>query len=264
MAFQGQPCTSESLRSSGGGRGPRGPPQQRSVWPQGQSTQTHWPQGQQQLRFEYEYKQRANIESDYKQCSYVKNLGAVQDESHVYQALEYSGGLGEGAAYRPPYSQDESMDEGRYECPQYMRLYVSVVMQPMLPAQAEYAQYAHPVDEALLQCLEQAGQPVPAMVAFLRDDLAIMVVEGLLNQIELMKKQRMSALEQIEPVGKCKAPMFKELMVEPKQARAPSQCPQELAWAPARTIAQLPLRPLKLASRESTLRSGHTDPVPMH
>ncbi|KAG6869725.1 hypothetical protein C0995_001106 [Termitomyces sp. Mi166 len=108
-----------------------------------------------------------------------------------------------------------------------------MVTQPMLPAWAEYAQYMHPVDE----CLEQAGQPVPATVAFLRDDLAIMVVEGLLNQIELMKRQRMSALEQIERIGKRKAPAFEELIVEPKQARAPSQRPQELAWAPAHTIA---------------------------
>ncbi|KAG6869643.1 hypothetical protein C0995_001609, partial [Termitomyces sp. Mi166 len=85
--------------------------------------------------------------------------------------------------------------------------------------------------------LEWAGQPVPAMAAFLRDDLAIMVVEGLLDQIELMKRQRVSVLEQIECVGKCKAPTFEELMVEPKWARAPSQRPQELAWVPAHTIA---------------------------
>ncbi|KAG6881555.1 hypothetical protein C0995_001590, partial [Termitomyces sp. Mi166 len=102
----------------------------------------------------------------------------------------------------------------------------------MLPAQAEYAQYVHSVDEVLLQHLEQAGQPVPAMAAFLWDDLAIMVVEGLLNQIELMKRQCISMLEQIECVGKRKAPMFEEPMVEPKWARAPSQRPQELAWAP--------------------------------
>ncbi|KAG6870868.1 hypothetical protein C0995_009999, partial [Termitomyces sp. Mi166 len=162
---------------------------------------------------------------------------AVQDELCVYQALEYSGGLGKGAAYRPPYSQDELMNEGRYERPQHMRSYMSAVTQPMLPAWAEYAQYAHPVDEVLLQHLERAGQPVPAMVAFLWDDLAVMVVEGLLDQIKLMKRQRMSALEQIEHVGKRKAPMFEELMVEPKQARAPSQHPQELAWVPACTIA---------------------------
>ncbi|KAG6881401.1 hypothetical protein C0995_001989, partial [Termitomyces sp. Mi166 len=196
------------------------------------------PQGQQQLWIESDYEQQSYIESDYKQRLYVENLGAVWDKSHLYQAPEYS--VGEGAAYRPPYSQDELMDEGRYECPQHMRLYASVVTQPMLPAQVEYAQYTHPVDEVLLQCLEWAGQPVPATVAFLQDDLAVMVVEGLLDQIELMRRQRISVLKQIEHVGKCKAPMFEEPMVEPKQARAPSQHPQELAWAPARTVAWLP------------------------
>ncbi|KAG6869534.1 hypothetical protein C0995_002402 [Termitomyces sp. Mi166 len=84
------------------------------------------------------------------------------------------------------------------------------------------------------------------MVAFLRNDLAIMVVEGLLNQIELIRRQRVTVLEQIERVGKCKAPAFEEPMVEPKQARALSQHPQELAWAPAHTVAWLPLQPMKL------------------
>ncbi|KAG6883602.1 hypothetical protein C0995_011994, partial [Termitomyces sp. Mi166 len=106
----------------------------------------------------------------------------------------------------------------------------------MLPVRAEYAQYTHPVDEALLQHLERAGQPVPATAAFLQDDLAIMVVEGLLDQIKLMKRQCISTLEQIECVGKHKAPAFEEPMVEPKWARAWSQCPEELAWVPARTI----------------------------
>ncbi|KAG6884444.1 hypothetical protein C0995_010304 [Termitomyces sp. Mi166 len=121
----------------------------------------------------------------------------------------------------------------------------------MLPAWVEYAQYTHPVNEALLQCLEQAGQPVPATVAFLQNDLAVMVVEGLLDQIELMKRQRMSTLEQIEHVGKCKAPAFEEPMVEPKQARAPLQHPQKLAWVPA-------------PSGASMSRSGRTDSAPMH
>ncbi|KAG6869873.1 hypothetical protein C0995_016569 [Termitomyces sp. Mi166 len=107
-------------------------------------------------------------------------------------------------------------------------------MQSVLLLRAEYAQYAHPVDEVLLQRLEWAGQPVPATVAFLQDDLAMMVVEGLLDQIELMRRQRVTVLEQIECIGKCKAPAFKELMVEPKWARALSQRPQELVWAPAR------------------------------
>ncbi|KAG6882468.1 hypothetical protein C0995_014575 [Termitomyces sp. Mi166 len=119
-------------------------------------------------------------------------------------------------------------------------------MQPVLPAWAEYVQYVHPVDEVLLQRLEWAGQPVPATAAFLWDDLAVMVVEGLLNQTELMRRQRISALEQIECIGKCKAPAFEKPMVEPKQARALSQRPQKLAWAPVCTIARLLPQPMKL------------------
>ncbi|KAG6858880.1 hypothetical protein C0995_013223 [Termitomyces sp. Mi166 len=128
----------------------------------------------------------------------------------------------------------------------------------------EYVQYAHPVDEVLLQCLEWAGQPVPATAAFLQDDLAVMVVEGLLNQIELMRRQRITTLEQIECIDKRKAPMFEEPMVEPKQARAPSQRPQESVWVPVHTVVQLPPRLMKLVSVASTLRSVRMDPVPTH
>ncbi|KAG6879343.1 hypothetical protein C0995_007337, partial [Termitomyces sp. Mi166 len=71
-------------------------------------------------------------------------------------------------------------------------------------------------------------------------------------------------LKQIEHVGKCKAPTFKELMVEPKWARALSQHPQELVWAPACTVARLPPQPLKLVSRASTSRLVRMDPAPMH
>ncbi|KAG6870983.1 hypothetical protein C0995_009246 [Termitomyces sp. Mi166 len=254
MAFGGQPGILKSSKSFGGGGGPRGPPQQYSVWPQGQIPQPHWPQGQQQMRFQ----------PDYEQCLYVENLGVVQDKLHFYQAPEYSGSLGKGTAYRPPYMQDDSADEGCYERSQQMRSYASVVTQSVLPSRAEYAQYMHPVDEALLQRLKQTGQPVPAMVAFLQDDLAMMVVEGLLDQIKLMRKQRVIMLEQIECIGKCKAPTFEELMVEPKQARAPSQHPQELVWAPACTVAWLPLQLMKLASVASTLRSVHMDPALAH
>ncbi|KAG6893245.1 hypothetical protein C0995_001170 [Termitomyces sp. Mi166 len=79
------------------------------------------------------------------------------------------------------------------------------------------------------------------MAAFLWDDLAVMVVEGLLNQIELIKRQRVSALEQIERVGKCKAPAFEELMVEPKWARAPLQRPRYELDIPAEPMAELSL-----------------------
>ncbi|KAG6858917.1 hypothetical protein C0995_012910 [Termitomyces sp. Mi166 len=179
-------------------------------------------------------------------------------------APEYSGGLSKGAAYRPPYMQDDSADEGRYERPQQMRSYASMVMQSVLPSRVEYAQYAHPMNEVLLQRLEWAGQPIPATAAFLQDDLAMMVVEGLLDQIELIRRQCMTMLEQIERIGKCKAPVFEELMVEPKQARAPSQCPQELVWVPAHTVVRLPLQPMKLVSMASTLRSLRMDPMPAH
>ncbi|KAG6870895.1 hypothetical protein C0995_009801 [Termitomyces sp. Mi166 len=153
MAFQGQPGISESSKSSGGGGGPRGPPQQRSVQLQGQIPQLHWPQGQQQMR----------IEPDYEQCSYVKNLGVVRDKLQFYQAPEYSGGLGKGAAYRLPYMQGDLTDEGCYEHPWQIRSYTSTVTHSVLPARADYVQYTHSVDEALLQHLEWAGQPIPAM-----------------------------------------------------------------------------------------------------
>ncbi|KAG6896773.1 hypothetical protein C0995_011074 [Termitomyces sp. Mi166 len=186
------------------------------------------------------------IELDYEQRSYVENLGVVQDKPQFYQAPEYSGGLGKGVAYRPPYMQDDLMDEGCYEHPRQIRSYASAVTHSVLPARADYAQYVHPVDEVLLQCLEQAGQPISAMAAFLQDDLAFMVVEGLLDQIKLLRRQRVTVLEQIEHMGKCKASAFKEPMMKSKQARALSQHPQELVWAPARIVAQLPLQPMKL------------------
>ncbi|KAG5727716.1 hypothetical protein E4T56_gene20746 [Termitomyces sp. T112] len=55
--------------------------------------------------------------------------------------------------------------------------------------------------EVLLGRLEAAGQPVPTTAEFLQDDLAVMVMEGLLDQIELMRRQRITVLEQID----CKA-----------------------------------------------------------
>ncbi|KAG6892532.1 hypothetical protein C0992_000202, partial [Termitomyces sp. T32_za158] len=58
--------------------------------------------------------------------------------------------------------------------------------------------------EVLLQRLEAAGQPVPPTASFLQDNLAVMVMEGLLDQIELMRRQRVSALEQIDRAAKRK------------------------------------------------------------
>ncbi|KAG6870607.1 hypothetical protein C0995_011764, partial [Termitomyces sp. Mi166 len=64
------------------------------------------------------------------------------------------------------------------------------------------------------------------MAAFLQDSLAIVVIEGLLDQIKMIKRQRVTVLEHIERAEKHKAPVYKEPMVEPKQARAPARQPQ--------------------------------------
>ncbi|KAG6895842.1 hypothetical protein C0992_012140 [Termitomyces sp. T32_za158] len=58
--------------------------------------------------------------------------------------------------------------------------------------------------DVLLQRLEAAEQLVPPTVLFLQDDLAIIVMEGLLDQIELMRRQHISALEQIDCAAKRK------------------------------------------------------------
>ncbi|KAG6858099.1 hypothetical protein C0995_002643 [Termitomyces sp. Mi166 len=80
------------------------------------------------------------------------------------------------------------------------------------------------------------------MAAFLQDSLAIVVIEGLLDQIKMMKRQHITALEHMEHAGKRKAPVYKELVVEPKRARAPVRQPQEFMQAPAPTVVR-PLPP---------------------
>ncbi|KAG6870368.1 hypothetical protein C0995_013498 [Termitomyces sp. Mi166 len=100
----------------------------------------------------------------------------------------------------------------------------------------EHAPYVQPVNEVLLQRLKQAGQPVPATAAFLQDSLAVVVLEGLLDQIKMMKRQHVTALEHIKRAGKHKAPVYEEPMVEPKRARAPARQPQEFVRAPAPTV----------------------------
>ncbi|KAG6875767.1 hypothetical protein C0993_007498 [Termitomyces sp. T159_Od127] len=60
--------------------------------------------------------------------------------------------------------------------------------------------------EVLLQHLEAGEQPVPPTVSLLQDNLAVTVMEGLLNQIELMWRQCILALKQIDHAAKCKRP----------------------------------------------------------
>ncbi|KAG6865353.1 hypothetical protein C0993_008148, partial [Termitomyces sp. T159_Od127] len=88
--------------------------------------------------------------------------------------------------------------------------------------------------EVLLQCLEAVGQPVPSTALFLQNNLAVMVMEGLLDQIELMQKQHISALEQIDHATKCKLLSPKETISLPRHGLpAMSQAPDALG--PAKT-----------------------------
>ncbi|KAG6898714.1 hypothetical protein C0995_008711 [Termitomyces sp. Mi166 len=194
----------------------------------------------------------------------ISGVTGQHEELLPYQSPYYSGGFGGGVAYGPQTGYREVDDEGRYGCPIQQHTYASVVTQPAWPpqlARQKHVPYAQPVNEALLQHLEQAGQPVPATAAFLQDSLAVIVLEGLLNQIEMMKRQRVIMLEHIECAGKCKAPAYKELMVEPKLARALARQPQEFVQAPAPTAVQPPLPPVQPLSLSVTSRSVHSDSV---
>ncbi|KAG6863765.1 hypothetical protein C0993_010413 [Termitomyces sp. T159_Od127] len=93
--------------------------------------------------------------------------------------------------------------------------------------------------EVLLGCLEVAGQPVPVTAEFLQDDLAVMVMEGLLDQIELMRRQRVTALEQIDRAAKHKLPVNEGSSVEPKRAKPQPPQPTEVARAVAPMVARL-------------------------
>ncbi|KAG6883811.1 hypothetical protein C0992_007726 [Termitomyces sp. T32_za158] len=87
--------------------------------------------------------------------------------------------------------------------------------------------------ERLLGRLEAAGQPVPATASFLQDNLAVMVMEGLLDQIKLMRRQRVTALEQIERAAKRKLTGYEGPSVEPKRARPQPPQPVEAVRAVA-------------------------------
>ncbi|KAG6892599.1 hypothetical protein C0992_013261, partial [Termitomyces sp. T32_za158] len=104
--------------------------------------------------------------------------------------------------------------------------------------------------EVLLQRLEAAGQPVPLTASFLQDNLAIMVMEGLLDQIELMRRQRVSVLEQIDHAAKRKLSSPEGVSSEIKRARPQPAWPVEsarpLGTAPSRSIPAMALAPLSL------------------
>ncbi|KAG6871127.1 hypothetical protein C0995_007920, partial [Termitomyces sp. Mi166 len=244
MAYWGPHQHGESSESFGGEEGPiQGPLQQHLVQPQ----------GQQQNQLDYG-----------QQRPYVKNVAYLGCEEPLpYQSPYYSGGFGGGAVYGLQTEYRKVDNEGRYGRPIQQHTYTSVVMQPAWPprlSRQEHVPYMQPVNKALLQRLEQAGQPVPTMAAFLQDSLAIVVFEGLLNQIEMIKRQHVTMLEHIEHTGKCKAPAYEE-MVEPKRARASARQPQEFVQAPAPTAVRPLPPPVQPLSSSATLISVCSDSV---
>ncbi|KAG6863621.1 hypothetical protein C0993_010857 [Termitomyces sp. T159_Od127] len=73
--------------------------------------------------------------------------------------------------------------------------------------------------KVLLQHLKAAGQPVPPTALFLQDNLAAMVREELLDQIKLMKRHNVLALEQIDHAAKRKMSSLEETVGKAKQAQ---------------------------------------------
>ncbi|KAG6874781.1 hypothetical protein C0992_006579 [Termitomyces sp. T32_za158] len=104
--------------------------------------------------------------------------------------------------------------------------------------------------EVLLQQLEAAGQPVPPMASFLQDNLAIMVMEGLLDQIELIRRQCVSALEQIDRAAKRKLSSLEGVSGEIKRAQPqparPVESARPLRTASSWSIPAMALAPLSL------------------
>ncbi|KAG6893577.1 hypothetical protein C0995_016658 [Termitomyces sp. Mi166 len=80
----------------------------------------------------------------------------------------------------------------------------------------------------------------------------------------MMKRQHVTALEHIKRTGKCKAPAYKEPVVEPKQARAPVRQPQEFVQAPAPTVVRPSLPHVQPLSSSSILMPVRLDPVMPH
>ncbi|KAG6886643.1 hypothetical protein C0992_002976 [Termitomyces sp. T32_za158] len=137
-------------------------------------------------------------------------------------------------------------EEGHHERVHHMELswpqggvqsYACVVVQPQMEEYAPQAQMSMGT-ERMLGRLEAAGQPVPAMASFLQDNLAVMVMEGLLDQIKLMRRQRVTALEQIECAAKRKLPIHKGSSMKPKQASPPPPQPVEAVQAVAPVAAR--------------------------
>ncbi|KAG6873029.1 hypothetical protein C0992_009145, partial [Termitomyces sp. T32_za158] len=117
--------------------------------------------------------------------------------------------------------------------------YARAMAQPLFEEYAPQAQMSRGTDSLLSQ-LEAVGQPVPATASFLQDNLAVVVMEGLLNQIKLMRRQRVTALEQIDHAAKRKLLVHDGSSVEPKWARPQPPQPVEGAQAVSPIVVPAP------------------------
>ncbi|KAG6867261.1 hypothetical protein C0993_005139 [Termitomyces sp. T159_Od127] len=120
--------------------------------------------------------------------------------------------------------------------------------------------------KVLLQHLEAAEQPVPPSALFLQDNLAVMVMEGLLNQIELMQKQHVLALEQIDRTTKCKLLSPEETVSKPKQAQQQLPQPVDVARAGVLTTSKVVPQvapPMDRPARPTAASTGPVLPVGM-
>ncbi|KAG6873498.1 hypothetical protein C0992_008707 [Termitomyces sp. T32_za158] len=179
MASRGPPKFGQSLQSSGkGGRLGQGPqnPQKKYLQPDFQQYAAA-PYPGREAPLPYETPLHAWMEVDQEEERHERQFQEVRHERY----------------YQPGPSHHQALAQT------YARA-VALVGKREVALQAQSKMGT----DVLLQRLEAAGQPVPPTASFLQDNLAIMVMEGLLDQIKLMRRQRISALEQINHAAKRK------------------------------------------------------------
>ncbi|KAG6895780.1 hypothetical protein C0992_012638 [Termitomyces sp. T32_za158] len=229
MASRGPPKFGQSLQSSGkGGRPGQGP--LKKYLPSDLQQYAAAPYLGREAPLPYETLLHAQMEVDQEEERYEHQFQEVCHERY------YQLGLSHCQALAQTYARAVAPDARREVAPQ---------------AQPEMG------TEVLMQRLEAAGQPVPPTASFLQDNLAVMVMEGLLNQIELMRRQRVSALEQIDCAAKCKLSSLKGVSGEIKRARPQPAWPVEsarpLGAASSRSIPAMAPAPLSLPARPTAV-----------
>ncbi|KAG6893900.1 hypothetical protein C0992_008243 [Termitomyces sp. T32_za158] len=194
MASRGPLKFGQSLQSSGkGGRPGQGPQKQKKYPPSELQQYAAAPYPGREAPLPYETPLHARMEVDQEEERHERQV-QFQEVRHkrYYQ-------LGPSRCQAPAQT--------------YARTVAPVVKREVAPqAQPKMGM------EVLLQRVEAAGQPVPLTASFLQDNLAVMVMEGLLDQIELMRRQRVSALEQINHAAKRKLSSPEGVSGETKRA----------------------------------------------